>query len=65
MKQQSYRQIYHVKTKSGYEVSPEQKIVKLNPEDAEKKNEQWKENGYRLVPQNKYEKFLQNSRLLN
>ncbi len=65
MKQTTFRQIYFAKTRTGYQQQGESKIVKMFEQDAEQKNLRWKENGYRFIPQDRYEKFLQNSRLLN
>lgn len=62
---QEYRQIYHVKTESGYEVRPFQPIVRMHPEDAEAKNRHFDEHGVKLVPKNEYERYLANARLLN
>lgn len=62
---QEYRQIYHVKTATGYEVRPFQPKIVLRPEDAESINQHFDEHGIRVVPKNDYEKYLSNARLLN
>lgn len=61
-----YRQIYHVKTGTNWQVIPfPGPRIKLTKEEAENKNGQFDEKGVRFVPQNSFEKFLANSRLLN
>lgn len=60
-----YRQIYHVKTEEGWKELPYPPKVKLHAEDAAAKNRHWQEHGVKFVPNNEYEKYLQNARLLN
>lgn len=62
---QEYRQIYHVKTDTGYEIRPFQPITKLHPEDAAAINRHFNEHGIRVVPKDAYERYLSNARLLN
>jgi hypothetical protein len=62
---QEFRQIYHVKTNSGYEMRPFQPIIRLHPEDAAIRNNHFGETNVRYVPKDSYEKYLANARLLN
>lgn len=63
---QEFRQIFHVKTETGWQAIPfPGPKVKLRPEEAAIRNNQFDENGIRLVPKNEYEKYLANARLLN
>jgi len=64
-KLQEFRQIYHVKTRTGYEIRPFQPIVRMEPSEAAQRNQRWEENGYRLVPKNDYERYVNNAQLLN
>lgn len=62
---QEYRQIYHVKTATGYEIRPFQPKVVLHPADAAAINRHFDEHGVRVVPKKDYEKYLKNPQLVN
>lgn len=60
-----FRQIHHIKTEKGWQQLPYPPKIKMHPEDAEAKNRHFNEHGIKMVPNNEYEKYLANARLLN